>query len=401
MPRPVKLARGLFKNGNRYWLRVAGEKRSTGTDHPDLANRVLGAIRLLERERKHLDLLYAARDGTLPVLTLYEAAAAGNLAALRAELVRAAVVDVDLEPLVEQWATTHLASRSLTERTRTDYVRLVRALIPSGKRFPASAMTEDKVQSTLHALPVSDATRRRHAAAWKLWIQFVRRRVPAVGDVFAFSRQWMPKNAPSRTLHWTHAQTIAVLDRMSGEPRRAMALIFGTGMELGALQRLTFADLGADRRTVVAHGTKNEARRDRTVLIDAWASKIFYDGLALGFPTMRVFSLTESELRESFYKAQVLAGVVTAPERGKNTNKMVWGKVAGLHRIHDARHTYAVVRLLGSDNEKPRLMRFIASQLGHVDETMLIKVYLKAGVEQRLDLMKEDIGKAEEKYQTS
>ncbi len=36
-------------------------------------------------------------------------------------------------------------------------------------------------------------------------------------------------------------------------------------------------------------------------------------------------------------------------------------------------------------------MKFVATQLGHTDETMLSRVYLKAGIEQRHELALEEM----------
>jgi len=135
-------------------------------------------------------------------------------------------------------------------------------------------------------------------------------------------------------------------------------------------------------RTLVAPGTKNATRRDRTIICDAWAGRIFDP--PFGFPTAPVFHLTDNELRTAFYEAQVAAGLIAEPPRSANGKKL-WEQVRP-HRIHDARHTYAITRLLGTDGEPKRTMKFIAHQLGHADETMLSRVYAKANVEARHDL---------------
>jgi len=390
MTRAEKRERGLYLNANRWWMRVRGQQRSTGTATLKVANRIARMVRTLEAEHKAVDLLDAVRDRKLLLIDLYDAFIMGQFDEQRAELTRKAKPDTDLAPLVDQWAE-NLTRKSITPRTGRDYVRLARALFPEGEPFPASQLTEDYVERMLLAIPnVTDSTRRRYAAAWRLCVPFLGRRVPELADPFSFAGEWLPRNGASRTTWWTHAQTLTVLDRMSGEPRRAMALIFGTGMELGALRNLQHSHILADR-TIVAPGSKNAYRRGRTVICDAWAWAIFNEGRAPGFPTMPLFTATDNEIRNAFYTAQVDAQFIAPPERSAATRKRLWGDVAGLHHIHDARHTFAVVRLLGLDGEPKRTMKFVAANLGHADETMTMRIYSKAGVAQRHDLALEEI----------
>jgi len=210
----------------------------------------------------------------------------------------------------------------------------------------------------------------------------------------------MPQNSEARTTFWTYETTRKVLDRMSGEARRAMALVFGAGVELGALLNLRHDHI-LEHRTLVVPGSKTAARKDRTIICSAWAWDIFTDGLVREFGPMPLFSIAERELRASFYDAQVAAGVVQAPERSPRTRKSLWRNVAGLHHIHDGRHSFAVMRLLGTDGEPARSMKWVSLCLGHADETMLMRVYAKAGIEQRQMLQLEEQAAGERRTKTS
>ncbi len=159
---------------------------------------------------------------------------------------------------------------------------------------------------TTSALPAGPSRR--------LFLKFARRHVPEIPHALEFESDWAPENAPSRTTYRSHAQTIAVSDRMSGETRRARGLVFGTGLETGALMALTHAHL-LSPRVIVAPGSKNSARRDRTILMSEWAAAIFSSGLSTGSPSAPVFSFTHSELRKAFYRAQVDLGMVSEPKR--------------------------------------------------------------------------------------
>ena len=50
-----------------------------------------------------------------------------------------------------------------------------------------------------------------------------------------------------------------------------MALVFGTGLKLGALRNLEYRRLLFDR-TIVATRTNNSNRQNRTILVGAWAA---------------------------------------------------------------------------------------------------------------------------------
>jgi len=394
MSKPEQKARRLFKNGNRWWLRmttsVPGEYKriSTGTAELKIANRIAHMVESFQAERTHRDLLAHVTAGRATLMQLYDAHATGTLDALRSDITRAERVDPDIEPFVSRWENEHLRGRSIAPATVLDYVRQVRELVPAGKTFPASRWTEETIKAALLNLEVSDSTKRRYAAAWQLFSRYVRRRVGVtVADPFEYQKEWMPKNGTSRTTFWTHRQARTVLDYTDGLRRSALALMFGTGMELAAIRNLQYDHLIGER-TLVAPGTKNAHRRDRTIICDAWAWTIFKGSLGMykhGFPGGRIFSeMTDNELRNAFYDAQVAAGIINEPPRSSNGKKL-WAVVKP-HRLHDARHTYAITRLLGTDGEPQRTMKFISHQLGHADETMLSRVYAKANVEARHDL---------------
>lgn len=384
----------MYLNGKRWWLRMrdpAGgyTRRSTGTEHVKLANRIARMTESLYDERSHRDLYSAALVGTVTLPELYDAYAAGNMDRLRTDLERKAVLDPDIEPFVDAWHNLDLKVRTLTEQSRLNYVRQVRALIPEGIPYPCSKFSEDNVKKVLMALDVTDSTRRRYLAAWQLFCRFLRRRLPGVSDPFEHVKEWAPDNAGARSNFWTHGQVLNVLNRMHGDARRAMALTFGSGMELGALLAMTHGDVLGDRM-VIAHGTKNEHRRDRTIFVDRWAHDIFMSGLnMLATTEAPLFSISEAELRKQFYTAQVEAGFIKEPELSPNGKKL-WHSV-NPHTIHDARHTFAITRMLGLDGEPKRTMKFVSLQLGHASEQMLQQVYARVNGENRLAVMQAEI----------
>jgi len=385
----------VFRNGNRWWLRLKTAepgvyaRRSTGTSDLTLANRMSRMVTILEESRPNRDLLAAMTAGDLPVATLYDAFAEGNLEALRVTREREKAIDPDIEPYVQLWKANDLEKRKLDAESRASYIRQVRALVPEGIPFPCSRLNEDKIRAVVSELPVSDSTRRRYLAAWMLFCRFVRRRVPGISDPFEYMDEWAPKNAEPRSTFWNHATKLEVLSHMEGDEKRAMALTLGSGMELVALLAMRGRDVLGERM-VVAHGTKSEFRRDRTIYVDAWAWGILHGGPMARFAEGKLFpELTENRLRTAFYEAQVKAGLVAEPPRSRNGKKL-W-KSVGVHTIHDARHTYALTRLLGADNEPKRSMKFVSMQLGHANEQMVQLVYARVSAKNRLAVMQAEI----------
>jgi hypothetical protein len=241
MPRTEEREKGLYKNGSRWWMRVKGEPRSTGTEDLVLANRVKRMVDELLDDHRAAEWIERVLANEITLLDLYKHRAAGSLPAFRAQLAvkQTDDADADLDPWVTKWVKEHLPTLDISEGVRVEYARQVRLLIPAGKRFPKSKFTEDNLKDALNKLtdartggPLSSSTRRRYFAAWKLFYRFAKKRVPL--DVNPFDEpDWMPANNSPRSVHWDHATTLDVLGRMEGEARVVMTLIFGSGGELG------------------------------------------------------------------------------------------------------------------------------------------------------------------------
>src|SRR5581483_5758831 len=257
----------------------------------------------------------------------------------------------------------------------------------------ASQFTEATLKAKLLELPQAASTRRNYLVAWRLFYKYLRRQVPNLPNPFEYAEEWAPDAPSPRSTYWEHSTVRQVLDRMSGEARIAMTLIFGSGMELGAALAMTGADVGrvdaATRRCmVIAHGTKNSSRTDRTIFVDAWATPVVQEHARLLLPSAPLWrSLTGDSLRDAFYAAQVASGLVLEPPRSATTAAKLWGEVRGLHTIHDARHTFCVNRLLGLDGESRESIKYCSMQLGHADEQMVMRIYSKANLAERLRLI--------------
>jgi integrase len=381
----------LFKNGARYWFRLnspSGERPrlSTGTDDKVRATRIATMIDELLEDRRSRHWIDMLEQGRVDASALYDRRARGQLEALAAELEGGA--DPDLSPMVDAWLAK-LDKRSVSADTKADYRRQVRAIIPAGEVFPASAFTEDVLAERLSALvdkrsgePLSGSTLARYVAPLRLFYRYARKQLPTLVNPFD-DPDWLPANNPSRMKYWDHATVLQVLRRMTGEYRSAMALLFGTGIELGALLALKVGDVHVDG-TITARGTKNNARRNRTVFLDDWAVldvAVYASSRLIGEPLYH-FQSDGGDLRDAFYAAQVAEGLVPEPPRSKG-GKQLWSKV-DIHTLHDCRHSYCYNRILGLDGEPRQSLKYCANQLGHTTEQMVMQVYGKTRMDDRI-----------------
>lgn len=396
MKRETIPAAGVYLNGAVYWLRTVRaplsgrtKRLSTGTRALERANAIRGMVRDMEQNPTQYRWLDLAMDGAVSLDRLYVHHAAGTLQELHAQL-NAAKYNEDLRPVVASWLK-ELGRRSLDVTTVQGYTFHIRVLIPDATPFPASRFTRDVLAHKLDALKVSDLTKKHYAATWRAFYTYAAERVAHLPNPF-IGAAWTPRRVSSRSPKWEWEQVKAVvLDRMTGTEQAAMALLFGSGMELGALIDLRREHIGSDaERTVIAPGSKNEHREARTIFVDAWAWTIFraYLDAHPGSPREAVFPYSDvaKPLREAFYAAQVAAGLIDAPPMNKTTNKRLWAQV-NPHHIHDARHTYCVVRALGLDGEDPQDITFLSAQLGHADEQMVMKIYKKRNLKERAKLL--------------
>jgi integrase len=399
---------GLYKNGARWWVRTvrapllsAAKSLSTGTDATARANAVLGMVRTMEDNPTQYAWLSLAHSGAVTLADLYNHFAAGTLDVLRDMVQKAehAKADTDLRPAVKDFAE-YLQRLPISDKSKLDYENQVRFFIPDTAPFPKSRLTADYVQKRLGALtgsrtdraaPASGSTKRRYLVALQQFTRWAypRELIDALPLAGAFGKGgWAPKNGSARSTFYEFADVQKILDHVARQDdRAALALMFGSGIELGALSALAGRDLNAAERTVIAHGTKNVHREDRTIFVDKWAWEVFYEYARYVIGTGPIFHRTAKQLRTAFYWAQVRAGLIAEPPVIEATGKRQWSAVKP-HTLHDCRHSYCIIRALGQDGEEPRDTLYLSAQLGHADEQMITRVYKKANLRQRLALIR-------------
>lgn len=416
MPRAERREQGLYKNGRLWWLRtVRGPMSqsvvslSTGTDDLRVANRVAAMVSSVSEARPNWDLLELCVARQLSLLVLYNHFAAGTLHVLREQIAAEAATDsdTDLEPFVSRWSKEHLAARvaggELSQQQSDDYLRQIRVFLPAGVAFRRSRWTEDAIKAMMLELknartgePLSGSTQRRYLAPLQLFHRFIRKRVPGLVNPFE-DPDWLPANASPRSDFWDYDTVRNVLDRMSGEGRLFMALTWGSGIEEGANLALLGSHFRTTRidRVFTAPGTKNDYRESRSIFMTEWAWQLLSPHARLITPAARLWSTINPkargrEVREALYQAQVEAKLIEAPPISNNGKKL-W-KAVKPHRIHDARHDYCFIRLLGLDGEPKEDLKYCSNQLGHGDEQMVMRVYAKANIAQRMKMMEIRLG---------
>lgn len=342
-----------WKHGRSYWTWVrlrdgSRVRRSLETTDRGVARE---AERMLEvlHGRRDWQLIEAAAFGPSSVGELFDFWRGGEdrLAELRARL-----GDLDLAQYVERWASW--AEQRASAETVTKYQQQLRALIPEGNSLLRSAFTRRRISEALAALPFSGSTRRRYLAAWSSFASYL---VDIeVIDVNPIRSIRAPRNNPPRDLWLSLDDAIALVDAQP-EPFRALAALReGAGVEISAALKVRRGDVDVSNASVFVRGTKSAART-RVVAVEAWAMTRLADFLRRS-PATPTTPLFNGVTRFRALKVQRAALKALKLDEG--------------YTLHDARHSYAVRQMkAGAD---PQL---IAHQLGHIDASMVLRVYGK------------------------
>ena len=326
------------QGGRTFKLKVAIPGRrprtfSTGATSKAVAEDVERMVNRM-KGRREWGPLTAIFDDRITLAEVYDADVAGTLAQRMAEL-----DDIDLDPLVSEWA----------QRANDKYVRQVRTLIVEGERFPASTFRRKRISEFLAGLDCSGPTKNRYRAALSVFAKWlVEREILEHNPVHEVGTQ--KEHEPRMVwMTWADARRVAMA---APRPYRVLFAMMGaTGIELGAALRLTAADVDTEAATIHARGSKTPWR-NRVVRYEAWA--------AILIETHRMGLIGAAVLFPDLKHRQTLAAFRDAQ------------KAVGLsgHRLHDLRHTYAVNAL--KKGYKPTV---VAHQLGHKDATMVTRVY--------------------------
>jgi integrase len=336
---------------------------STGTSDRSTAAAVERALRDLIH-RREWDLLDAVRSHAITLGELFDAHRHRDLDGLRAKL-----NDTNLEPKVEEWLEVHKARVSVD--TINHYRIVVRRLMLAGVPFPASRFSvktlepwiakysvrqnrKKKKEDQTHKSAGNETRRKAHAALSVFAEYLMRQGVISLNPMRQFPPA--PSNAPR--LQYLEVERMIALADEQPEPYQSLsAFLHGTGADLSTALAITAADVDLQRKEVRAAGTKTHAR-DRIVRVAEWAWPYIVARVAQLEPGARLFAVDRWEARDVHVAACKSLGIVN-----------YW--------LRDARHSYAVrAARAGTPSE------LIAKQLGHVDATMVLRVYARFMSEQ-------------------
>ena len=359
------------KGSSRFWVtvphhRIPGEYVHLPTRTRDAKTaEAMGAMVISlgpagQRKMDVLDWLFAPGRPQDALPRLYDHWLAGTLDQLRAEL-----GDRDLAPGIAAW------DKQLEDQYRGETPRKYRhhiaALFPrEGKTYramPRSRLVAPGfIAGRLAAVGGSRTNRRRHLDAWVSCGEYlVEHGYLETNPMRAVKR---PKPDRSTVPHIERYADVLRLVKAfpKGAHRAAAALREGAGMEMQAVLAMRAPDVvDVDEGIVWAHGGKN-VHRDRQVIVDAELFGIFlaYYRSTKWMPHAPLFPFTAEAHRD----------VHNATCETVRAQKGV--DIPLRYTPHAARHTYAV-RAMKAGVEPT----IIASNLGHADATMVMRLYGK------------------------
>jgi integrase len=321
-------------------------RRSLETSDKTVAHEMEHMLNILHA-RRDWELLDAAASGPATVGELYDYWQRDALDELRARL-----GDVDLAQHVDGWA--RWAERQASAETVEKYRRQLSKLIPEGARLLRSEFTRRRVSDALASLPWSGSTARRYFAAWSSFANYLVDLEVLEANPLRSIRP--PRNSPPREVWLPLGDVVRLVDAQP-EPFRALAALReGAGVEISAALTVRRADVDVSNSTVFVRGTKTTART-RLVSVEAWA----------------MTRLTEYLRRSPSTPAALLFEGVTKWRALKVQRAALKAlKLDETYTLHDARHSYAVRQMKAGVD--PQL---IASNLGHKDAFMVLKIYGK------------------------
>jgi integrase len=344
-----------FLRGNVWWARIprvghSAIQRTLGVVGKENRDRAVEVCDFLGWLRKRQDawLLDQMALGKVEVTPAYRAYLENRLPEFVVEL-RDGIADVDLEPMLALWQKELTRQKKPSAATRAKYLKQVRTLIPDGQPFKRSQFTRQTIRAWLGGLKVGQTNRFR--AALSSFAKFL-----VMEDVLALNpvvQVPMAAESRPRTLHLDQGQAKRLLDALPAPYKAFHALMLCTGMEFAAAVAVRPEDVGD--RQVFAAGTKRSHRRRTVGVYDRWlwAWDLFRHDAPPFEEGRPIFAKVNRWTSHDALK-RALAVASLDPD----------------YTTHDHRHTWAVQAI------KDRLpLPMIASNLGHRDSAMLLKVY--------------------------
>lgn len=334
-----KGARGVTWRGR---LTVFGERMDVTLNTPHEAQALRRAA-LLQRLEAGSDLqqkvLVAVKERKVSVAQAYEASLTGD-AGYRALL--AGAMSPPLAVLVPQFLATCHGSR---HPRATLHLGALQATGATSLRD----LTTPFLTQWLDTLSCGTSSRRQYGVSVRRFLRWAVEQ----GYLAEAPRLRLAPNAPPRERWLDLPDVVRVIEATRGaEARCALALLYGGGLECQAMFALRARDCDMAQRMVQARGTKNQFR-DRQAFVESWAWTYIAPVLQAKLPTAPVVTLSHKMLYLRHREALAAC------------------HLSG-YTLHDARHSWAVRAV-----KRGMPLQLVASNLGHADATMVLKVYGK------------------------
>jgi|ERR1035437_9973719 integrase len=345
-----------------YYVNVPRElgapiQRSTGTKDKTLANRIGRMVDDLgPRGKRRWDILKAVSDGHMTLAQLWDSYSTNGIDQLTARL-----NDIDLSPLVDEWAKSHFTRVSSGHATLAK--KYVRRFIPEGKPFLRSSLTSGALTRFFDSLsvkttakkdpkqrPAASGTKLKHYNALSSFFRWAVMGQHLRDNPIRFVQKPKSGNARDRHLSFENVQRLVEATPASF---KAIAALAHCGMEVSAILRLTRGDVDLKARTAHAKGTKTPWR-NRIVPIQEWALGHLKAACRGIHPAAKLFQ-------------GILGGRIY--DMHEATCAKLGAEFAD-YRFHDARRSFAITAL-----KNHATYEAVAYILGHKDTTLVIRVY--------------------------
>lgn len=355
-------------------------KRSTLTESESLARKYEVMFGVLgPSERCEFDLLDLVVEKKLKVPELYRAyvdkKSEQKIAELRAKHSAPVIVEgpTDLDPLVDEWA---IARRGfLRPKTLEHYQFSVRTLIPAGTPFPVTNLTTKYISTWLGELKLAAASKHYAMSGVRHFITWLQEREVLAHDPALGVKR--PKLPDPRVRHLWPDQAITLAERQPSPFREFSALLNGSGGDVSLVLALRVRDVDRVHREIRVHDEKQKTEdRDRWIRVADWAWP-YVEALLTGKKADDLlFDRSVIDRFKQWHKHKAACRSLEAEARegmSAAAIERLGRKGASVYHGYtpkDSRHTFAV-RLVRSGVP----FEIVASQLGHANTKMVVKVY--------------------------
>jgi len=269
---------------------------------------------------------------------------------------RVRMQDVDLEPYVAEWLKNPGGKVKPESDSAKHYEHHVRELIPKGEPFPLHRFTSATIQQHIEELVASPATKRKAGAGISSFAKWLFRR--GILKQKPMRDVELPAAGPPRIHYLETPDAIRLAEAQPGQYKAYSALLAGSGIEVSVALALRPRDIDRKHHEARAPGTKTYTR-DRIARIADWAWPLFEPLLQGKHADGRIFDQIPDRWKAGDAHNDAVGSLI---DKGH--------AIFAGYTMRDARHTWAVRAIKAG-----MPVELVARQMGHVDGTLILKVY--------------------------